>query len=71
MNGLITINLETSILTDVSQGIYRLRNINIGHRVNFYCSEIKNIDINAEYIYEKLKINEENYKKTTEPYMYL
>jgi len=35
MRGLVTIS-EKNNLTEISQGIYRLRNINIGHYVDFY-----------------------------------
>ena len=70
MKGLITIN-QTSIITDVSQGIYRLRNINIGHYVDFYFPKLnkdyKKID--KFYIYDFLKENEEKNKEQTKIYM--
>ena len=34
LNGLVTINYFNR-LTDISQGIYRLRNVNYGHKINF------------------------------------
>jgi len=36
MKGLVTIS-KTNTLTEVAQATYRLRNINIGHGVDFYC----------------------------------
>lgn len=39
MHGLITVGAKNN-LTEISQGIFRLRNINIGHSVDFYCSEL-------------------------------
>ena len=70
MRGLVTIN-TTSIITDVSQGIYRLRNINVGHYVDFYFPSIKNDEqkIDRYYVYDFLVQNEERNKLQTEIYM--
>lgn len=37
MHGLVTVGTRNN-LTEIAQGIFRLRNINIGHSVDFYCS---------------------------------
>ena len=38
MHGLVTVGTRNN-LTEIAQGIFRLRNINIGHSVDFYCSD--------------------------------
>jgi len=71
MKGLITVNKENT-LTEIAQGIFRLRNINIGHTINFYycykdetekyktttttTEETQEIDIND--LYKKFSDNE-------------
>lgn len=42
MRGLVTIGAKNN-LTEIAQGIFRLRNINVGHSVDFYCSELLRI----------------------------
>jgi hypothetical protein len=48
LKGLITISSKNN-LTEVSQGIFRLRNINFGHNVDFYVDKL----IIKEYLNEK------------------
>lgn len=69
MHGLITLNINNNT-TDVSQGIFRLRNINIGHSIDYYiCKEIKEYfkinkkDINVIEIYNFLENKNRKYKE--------
>ena len=61
MKGLVIIS-ENNTLTQVSQAIYRLRNINIGHSIEFYIPDTIN-DIRE--LYKKLQKEEEIYKEST------
>ena len=67
MIGLVSISAENN-LTQISQGVYRLRNINIGHNVNFYLESriIKDIPedktLQLRCIIDLLKSNDDNYK---------
>jgi hypothetical protein len=56
MHGLVTISNKTTI-TQLSQGIFRLRNINYSHMVDYYSCYS---DINE--INRKINENENNYK---------
>ena len=70
MKGIVSVN-HSSTLTEISQGIYRLRKINKGHHVDFYCPD--NI-VNTEdvyFLYNYLNKNEINYKINTTKYMKL
>jgi hypothetical protein len=61
MHGLVIINNNNNI-TDTSQGIFRLRNINIGHTIDiFNCT---NKVMNIIDIYLLLKENDINYKNS-------
>ena len=60
MSGLVTISLKNNI-TEISQGMYRLRNINIGHTIIFYIPE----KYKDDDIYKALSAQEEKYKKST------
>lgn len=70
MKGLVSIRYNDT-LTKISQAIFRLRNINFGHSVDFYCP--KNImperkvgiEYNDEFLYDKLFKNETKYKENT------
>jgi hypothetical protein len=65
MLGLITINY-TNTLTEVSQGIFRLRNINSGHNINyFYNDNVNSENIKLKYIYNKLIENGKKRKLIT------
>ena len=79
MIGLISIS-KINNLTQVSQGIYRLRNINYGHFVDFYTDEdiVKDIPIlkppdfdicRLETIISRLTQNDIYYKNNAESYM--
>jgi hypothetical protein len=61
MHGLVTINNNNNI-SDTSQGIFRLRNINIGHTIDiFICKDIKN-DITIHELYQLLEKNNNEHK---------
>ena len=63
MHGLIIIN-DTNMLAEVAQGIFRLRNINIGHTIDFYlCSSIDLGEEKLNNLYKKLKENDKQNKK--------
>ena len=64
MKAIITLN-SSNTLTQLSQSIYRLRNINIGHTIDFYCPDINNSFKNVNDIYDNVLTNEINYKKST------
>ena len=55
MKGLITVN-QSNNLTEISQGIFRLRNINIGHSVDFYISDMIDIVSKANMSRDKKQI---------------
>jgi hypothetical protein len=60
--GLITLS-SFNRYRDAAQGIFRLRNINNGHKIHFFFNNIyKTKKINLEYIYEKLIFNSETKK---------
>jgi hypothetical protein len=60
MRGLVTVT-NFNRLTDISQGMFRLRKLNKGHSVDFY---INNLKINSsEQLYERLVQNEINYRE--------
>lgn len=60
MQGLVTVT-NFNRLTDISQGIFRLRKLNKGHSVDFY---INNMKINSsEQLYEYLVHSEINYRE--------
>jgi hypothetical protein len=56
MHGLVTINIKNT-LTEVSQGIYRLRKINMGHTLDYYLPEDFIEDTNE--LYTRLTDNEQ------------
>ena len=69
MRGLVTIN-NNNTLTEVVQGIFRLRNINIGHTIDyFYNKDNNNENITLKYIYSKLIKNGNNRKLETKSKM--
>jgi hypothetical protein len=69
MLGLVTIN-NTNTLTEVVQGIYRLRNIGKGHRVNYFYNKNNNDEkITLKYIYNKLVKNGKKRKEETKSKM--
>ena len=61
MKGLVTVS-DKNTMTEVSQAMYRLRNLNIGHSLIFYIPD--NI-VNLINLYEKLEKNQEEYKEST------
>jgi len=62
MKGLITINYSNN-LTEISQGIFRLRNINIGHTIDFYITDkMRGLDI-YKHLLENDKKNKDNCKQ--------
>ena len=46
MKGLITVNINSSTLTDIAQGIFRLRKINSTHSINFFINSKEEIKLN-------------------------
>jgi hypothetical protein len=65
MFGIVSVS-KNNTLTQVAQSIYRLRNINIGHCVDFYADKdifIEELSVNQ--LLDKILLNEENYKKST------
>jgi hypothetical protein len=75
MKGLVTISTKNN-LSEIAQAIFRLRHINIGHYVDFYYDARINTvnpsgaaapsaDLTAETLYEFLKKNDEEIKKST------
>ena len=62
MNGLVTIN-KLNTLTEVMQGIFRLRNIEKGHNINYFYNYKDNIELKD--IYKKLIKNSSNKKKNS------
>lgn len=63
MHGLVTIR-NGDTLTNVSQAIFRLRNINVGHTIDFFCpNEIVGED--PEKLYTALVESENIYKDNT------
>jgi hypothetical protein len=71
LHGIVTINSEDT-LTKISQGIFRLRKINIGQTIDFYLPEkLKKDDSNPTFIYDYLNNNEIMYKNNTLKYMQL
>lgn len=69
MHGLVTI-APTNNLTEVTQGIYRLRNINIGHTVDYFVPEefVSKESNKYESIYNVLKKKDFNDKIRLEKY---
>jgi hypothetical protein len=61
MHGLVSISSKNT-LTQIAQGIFRLRNINIGHSIDFYCPI--NLDT-IDKLKEILETNEIIYKENT------
>jgi hypothetical protein len=80
MIGLISVS-KINNLTQISQGIYRLRNINYGHFVDFYTDEdiikdIPKIDLKIKFdickletIIDRLEKNDILYKNNAKSYM--
>lgn len=69
MKGLVLIS-ETSKLTNTSQGMFRLRKLNMGHNVNFGVvdkSLIKIIEKQKYDLYNILRLREEEQKINTRP----
>jgi len=66
MLGLVTIN-NNSTLTEVAQGIFRLRNVNFGHNIDYFYNnnEYNSKNISLKYIYNKLVKNGLNRKLST------
>ena len=60
MHGLVVLN-NNNTLTEVSQGIYRLRKINIGHTIDYYLPET----FRGVELYDKLNEIEEHTKAST------
>ena len=60
MHGLVVLN-NYNTLTEVSQGIYRLRKINIGHTIDYYLPET----FHDVELYDKLNEIEEHNKNST------
>ena len=66
MKGLVTVS-NTNNLTEISQGIFRLRNINIGHTIDFYIDD----KITEKDLYKLLELNDKSYKKNCRELMIL
>ena len=65
MLGLCIID-EKTLYTTVAQAMFRLRKLNMGHRINFYIINKEKIDIiinEPKDIYTYLKINNKKIKK--------
>ena len=68
LKGLCIID-KNSLYTDVAQGIFRLRKINLGHTVSFLCINLKddinpNDEINKGNIFKKLQDNDNNSRES-------
>jgi len=63
MRGLVTVNSNNST-TEIAQGIFRLRNINIGHTIDFYYINSVPL-ITCDELYSLLQANEQFFLKNT------
>ena len=69
MHGLVTLSDENT-LTEASQAIFRLRNINVGHSIDFFCSQVTTPDQPNKYkqlakLYTELKERDRRFKDNT------
>ena len=69
MHGLVTLSDENT-LTEASQAIFRLRNINVGHSIDFFCSLATSPDQENKYrqlakLYVELKERDRRFKDNT------
>jgi len=65
MHALVTISSKNN-LTQVAQGVYRLRNINIGHTVEYFTDNSGETIKNYDNLYDQLKKIDEDNKKNLE-----